>query len=364
MRDMVVISRKTFLCGNLIDLLLKRSFLFSVFISFFYLVQFCNSASGQERLAVISKFTGDVKIQHEGQMLVVKKIGSRIMNSSIYKGDILETGAGASAEIIYDDASVIGVEEKTSLGFETRELTEKEKADSKKGKGRILKLASGNLWGNITPSKTVLTEFETPTGVASVRGTSINLGFNPDSGLLTLSVGAGLMTFDMFAGEAGTAVNIANIQPGIAMEITATKVVNPDTGAVESKLAFEVTGGALEIKVGGSTIAVDPTTDTDASDSTKVHVTVPTVLDTETETTDATIEVETGAATVTDTTGTETDLGGAGDPTSIETTVPVIVPELGEPGAGPTIETTVETVETETKTETTEKVQVTSSPLP
>ncbi len=185
MCDRFGIDKKTFLNGNIATLLLRRPYLSLVIIVFsFYQMQFYNSAFGQERLAVVSEFTGDVKIQHEDQWIVVKKIGPRIMNSSIFEGDTLETDTGSSADVLYDDGSLLQIKEETSLSFKTGELSEEKKAESKKETLRSVKLVSGKIWCKITPGTTVLTEFETPTGVASVRGTEFAIVYKPPSSVV------------------------------------------------------------------------------------------------------------------------------------------------------------------------------------
>ena len=52
-----------------------------------------------------------------------------------------------------------------------------------------MNLTSGKIWGSITPSKTILTEFETPSGVASVRGTEVGFDADPTTGAVSVDVG-------------------------------------------------------------------------------------------------------------------------------------------------------------------------------
>jgi hypothetical protein len=141
-------------------------------------------SSGQERLAVISKFEGEVRIKHEGEWKTVTKVGNRIRNSSIYSNDTVLTMPGSTADLVFNDNSRLEIKEDTTLEFSTKQITEEELAQegfirkvagTQKEIVRNINLKVGRIWANITPSKSVLTEFETPTGVASVRGTQCSI---------------------------------------------------------------------------------------------------------------------------------------------------------------------------------------------
>jgi len=167
------------------SLLFRRSVFLAFLILPLILPYTQKSISAQERIAVISKFTGDVKILHEGKELSLKRVGPRILNSSLFDSDVLKTGKGATAEITYADGSVLQVEENASIDYGSRELSEAEQKETGRLVARVINIKGGNVSGSIFKSKTVLTEFETPSGVASVRGTEISLdvGVNPDTGV-------------------------------------------------------------------------------------------------------------------------------------------------------------------------------------
>ena len=45
----------------------------------------------EERLAVVSKYEGDVKVQHQTIWKTIKQIGNRIRNSGVYEADSVMT---------------------------------------------------------------------------------------------------------------------------------------------------------------------------------------------------------------------------------------------------------------------------------
>ena len=133
-----------------------------------------------ERLAVVNKFKGEVKVEHDTVWKTVSKIGNRIRNSSVYNEDTVLTMPVSTADLVFNDNTRLEVNEDTTLTISIRQMTEEERtqegfirkvAGTQKEVCRNINLKIGRIWANITPSKSVLTEFETPTGVASVRGT-------------------------------------------------------------------------------------------------------------------------------------------------------------------------------------------------
>lgn len=258
-------NKMTFLNRNANILLFKKFFLFSIFIFPFYQMQsFYNSAFGQDRLAVISEAINDVKVQHEGQWLAVKMVGQRIMNSSLFEGDVLETGADSSVNVLYADGTLIKIKENSSFSFRVRELSDKEKAQLGKETGRTLKLEDGKLWGSITPSKTVLTEFETSSGIGSIRGTEVGVrhdastkttGWELAKGLMRFASRAGSMNVKTVAGEIG-------LPPGSIASVGVNPTANKASVHTEAgEVAFTTKTGRAALKaVSGIAVTVNPET--------------------------------------------------------------------------------------------------------
>ena len=136
-----------------------------VFVVSFCLWYCCGNVSGEEKLAVINKYKGDVTVQHEGINLVVEKRGARIKNASIYDKDSISTKKASTAELVFNDSSRFDINEKTTLT-----ISEEKTTKSNNNLIRRVKIKAGGVLADIIPSKTVLTEFELPTGVATIRG--------------------------------------------------------------------------------------------------------------------------------------------------------------------------------------------------
>ena len=215
---------------------------------------------------MVSTFNGEVKIQHDGAWETVTKVGNRIRNSSVYNGDTVLTMPGASVDLVFTDNTHLKVEEDTTLTISIRQITEKERAKegfvrnvsgTRQEVVRNINVKAGKLWADITPSKSVLTEFESPTGVASVRGTTLIFAFL--GGVTGIDLTQGLLDFISAINNlvidfnSGDALNISEPEPGktkidvasgeITLNTSEGKVtigdgatlnieVNPDTGVI------------------------------------------------------------------------------------------------------------------------------------
>ncbi len=217
--------------------------------------------SQAERLAVVSTFNGEVRVQHDGAWNTVTKVGSRIRNSSVYNGDTVLTMPGAHVDLVFSDNSTIKVEADTTLTISTRQITaaDREKegfvrnvAGTRQEVVRNINVKVGKLWAHITPSKSVLTEFESPTGVASVRGTTLTFGFLYD--MTTHGLIEGITDFaTVFSGM------YLNLDSGDSLSISD----NPGETKVKVEsgngITFETSKGIVTIK-GSLDVKVDPVT--------------------------------------------------------------------------------------------------------
>ena len=70
----------------------KVCFIAVIFVSTMFLLPPGAVFSQQEeRLAVVSEYEGDVKVEHESIKKTVRKIGNRIRNSAVYEEDSVMT---------------------------------------------------------------------------------------------------------------------------------------------------------------------------------------------------------------------------------------------------------------------------------
>ena len=227
----------------------------AILASFLILVFFSGIAFAQEKIAVISKFNGEVKVIHEGEELVIEKIDNRIKNSSVYSNDSVVTMPGANVDLVFLDNSRLEVKENTTITINTEQIDEKDRIE-KKMTLRNIKLKAGNLWAGITPSKSVLTTVETPSGTAYARGTEVEVDFDPATGAAIIDLGEGLVYYVMPGEPMGI-----NMTSGDAISVTVDSVTGAATIMVEAgevTIVDEVTGEKETMTTGQSKEVVPP----------------------------------------------------------------------------------------------------------
>lgn len=233
--------------------MLRKSFVFLVFGFFFCQWHICESAFAGEKLAVVSQFTGSVSVKHEGQSLTVEQRGNRIKNSSMYDKDSIITKAASTAQLVFTDSSSLDIQEKTNFRVRSKKTSRMNKSEL-----RSISLNDGGFTFNITPSKTVLTEFETPAGVASVRGTAGDLNVIGATGETTIDLSDGEIGFNSPQGEAtfsmtaGDKVRVKAPSPGkVGIVVDAGEIV------------IHTKAGTIRMSANdGITLEIDPNTGT------------------------------------------------------------------------------------------------------
>ena len=197
----------------------------------------------EDRLAVVSKYTGKVNVRHNLMVKPVTSIGNRIRNSAVYKRDTVITKTTSTANLLFNDNTTVEISEESSISIDTKTVTDRDRAERKFTKKasiaqqsmvRNINVKMGKLLASITPSKSVLTEFETPTGVASVRGTELNISYI--AGITSISLFEGLLGFASAGNEVGF-----DITPGTSLDVSSTEAGTVTVSAKE---------GALEIATG------------------------------------------------------------------------------------------------------------------
>ena len=89
----------------------KVCFIVAIFISTLFLFPPGALLSQQEeRLAVVSKYEGDVKVEHESIKKTVKRIGNRIRNSAVYKEDSVMTMHNSTADLVFSDNTSLEID--------------------------------------------------------------------------------------------------------------------------------------------------------------------------------------------------------------------------------------------------------------
>ena len=203
-----------------------------------------------DRLAVVSTFTGKVSIRHNLMVRPVTAVGNRIRNSSLYKKDTVITKSASTADIMFDDNTTLQISEDSTILIGSKTVTGRDRAErtfsrkvaiDQQSDVRVVKITVGSLRANITTSRTILTEFETPSGTASVRGTALDIGYL--AGMTSISLFEGLLGFTSAGNEVGFDIN-----PGNSVDI-----ISPGTGTV----AVSAREGDLEIDTDVGTAIVE-----------------------------------------------------------------------------------------------------------
>jgi len=164
--------------------------------------------SDEDKVAVVSKFKGHVEVEHEAILKSLTIAGISMKNYLVYNGDTVFTGSSSMADLAFNDNSHLEVKEDTVLFVSTRRKGEGEGTQdhfiwntdgTQKDIIRNINLLTGELWATTIPSKSVLTEFETPAGVASVSNSTLKLIYTGIK--TTLEVLDGLVAFNSKGNE-------------------------------------------------------------------------------------------------------------------------------------------------------------------
>jgi hypothetical protein len=137
-----------------------------------------NPLYAQDRVAQLSAAEGDVTIKRaaDDSVVEVRQIGPRVRNGSVFGKDEVRTGADSSATVLFGDGSHVYLKADTALTIEEQDLSALlESGKAKRPFGRTIRVLAGDAWANIAPNEEVATKFETPNGVAAVKGTRIHI---------------------------------------------------------------------------------------------------------------------------------------------------------------------------------------------
>jgi hypothetical protein len=141
------------------------------------LLLLAGTAAAEDRVAQLSKTAGDVKITRavDGKTEAARQVGPRVQNGSVFPGDIVQTGPAGAATMLFSDGTQVELKEKTSLTVREQDLVAVAGKKPAKPVGRKIKVLAGNIWTNVVPNPQIATEFETPSGVAAVKGTTLTI---------------------------------------------------------------------------------------------------------------------------------------------------------------------------------------------
>lgn len=140
-------------------------------------------AAAQERVAQLSEVSGAVTVARSagGAVDEARQVGPRVHNGSVFGGDVVTTGPGATATLVFTDGSEVKLKESTSLSVREVDFSKLMAAgQADKPLGRVIQVTAGDIWTRVVPNPEVATQFETPSGVAAVRGTVLTISVDRD----------------------------------------------------------------------------------------------------------------------------------------------------------------------------------------
>ena len=214
----------------------------AVFLIFTLFMTIPVAASATEAIATFTRVKGEVRIKSEarktrGKWLRVKKGGVRLFNK-----DEIRTLAG-SAEITFNDGSIIKVNENSSLLIEEKPTTRSLFGFVKQSfTNRNIKIMFGSLWAKIRPVSGKWTSFESKSAVAGIKGTTISVSVKPD----------GTMQFSCDEGF----VEIANPDASWTLKMDSGKEVRIKSLG-DNKTLIKSVKGDVDILSGEATIDVE-----------------------------------------------------------------------------------------------------------
>lgn len=187
----------------------------------------------------LSAFHGDVKLIRKGRSLSLE------LNMQLVAKDRVTVGVG-EAQITYDDGSILTIKSHTDITLDQREKKRKIFGIwSKPYLGRLVTIFKGKVLGIVKRRRGLVTEFETPTMVAGVRGTDLTIEVDPETGETKCGVGAGQM--ELYSKDGWT---VFELTEGQAVGVYS----DPETGSI-SVYSYE---GEMTVKSGDATIRVEP----------------------------------------------------------------------------------------------------------
>ena len=221
---------------------MRRSLFKAVFIAFFIslsLILSNNSGFAQVTIGELSAFEGEVELEREGSLIPLE------LNMSIVAKDRIRVEEGM-AEIEYDDGSILKIGSHTDLTLD--QIRKKRKILgiwTKAYLSRLISIFKGKVSGIIKKRKDLVTEFETPTLVAGVRGTTLDIVVDPETGDTDILVDVDVV--ETFTHDGWTVMTLAG-GDSIAVH------VDPETGAA----SVHSYSGTISVRAGDTTSQVEP----------------------------------------------------------------------------------------------------------
>ena len=142
--------------------------------------------AAEDRVAQLSEVAGNVTVTRAdgGNVDQAKQVGPRVRSGSVFAGDVVATAADGTATMVFTDGTEVKLKESTSLSVRQVDFSTLMAAgDADKPIGRVIKVMAGDIWTHVVPNPQIATEFETPSGVAAVKGTTLTISVSQEEPL-------------------------------------------------------------------------------------------------------------------------------------------------------------------------------------
>jgi len=150
---------------------------------FFVLILF-TSLYPIEVVAAIASLKGDVKIRSDES----SKYLSAVKGQLIQNGNWIKTGHNVFLSVIFLDGTNVKIHQKTEIEIRSSRLTAKELKTN-------MYIAEGEAWSNVSKQGNGSFKIETPTAVASVKGTEFDVSYDFNNASTVLKVISGEVEF-------------------------------------------------------------------------------------------------------------------------------------------------------------------------
>ena len=218
---------------------------FFVLVVTFFLT-LASAGLGQDRVAQLNKVQGRVTVARasSGKVVAARQLGPRVRNGSVFARDVVTTAAAAEAAMVFSDGTLIDLGENTSLAVDAEDLSALAKTD--KPESRNIRVLAGDRLANVVPNPRVATRFETPSGVAAVKGTVLKIRSvrsHDDGGDAGIEIKEGEVDFHFTNG-------------GTASLTTGTEIYAAFSRRTGLRVRVLFSNEPLEIRLGSFTVAM------------------------------------------------------------------------------------------------------------
>jgi len=210
---------------------LFKAVFITCFISLIFIL--CQKpALAQRAIAKLSAFKGEVELVREGRSIPLKP------NMLIVPKDRIKVEEGMAEITYYDDGSILKIKPHTDITLDQRKKKRKILGLwTKTYLSRLINIFKGKVTGIIKKRRDLVTEFETPALVAAVRGTTLNIEFDEETGTTTISSDVGVV--DVFTKDGWTFLTLTGGQSvavrldrNVAGDVVGITIVNTGTGDI------------------------------------------------------------------------------------------------------------------------------------